>query len=98
MYILYEIYSIYESVTHPPSPGGHMRLGPITIAVLLEDILFISDFSVTLDKNLIKYLHTENNNMFVMLHHKAFILVTRLPFCERCRPHTHMYRKIEHSP
>ena len=46
--------------THPLSPCGHSRLGPITMAMLLGDILFSSDFSHSFARNFTKYLkHNE---------------------------------------
>ena len=47
-------------VTYPLSPSGHMRLGPITIAILPGVILFTSDLSTSFAKNLIKYLENIN--------------------------------------
>lgn len=57
LHIVYQYHEFLTSMkTYPLSPSDQRRFGPITIAMLLGVILFSSDFSANLDKNLIKYL------------------------------------------
>lgn len=55
LHIVYQ-YHEFSMKTYPLSPSDQRRFGPITMAMLLGVILFSSDFSANLDKNLIKYL------------------------------------------
>lgn len=57
LHIVYQYHEFMTSMkTYPLSPSDQRRFGPITMAMLLGVILFSSDFSANLDKNLIKYL------------------------------------------
>lgn len=57
LHIVYQYHEFLTSMkTYPLSPSDQRRFGPITMAMLLGVILFSSDFSANLAKNLIKYL------------------------------------------
>lgn len=72
LHIVYQYHEFLTSMkTYPLSPSDQRRFGPITMAMLLGVILFSSDFSANLAKNLIKYLQQKEIQLPVI----KFVLI-----------------------
>lgn len=77
--------SILTSIkTYPLSPSDQRRFGPITMAMLLGVILFSSDFSANLAKNLIKYLKQKGMSLI-----KFVFLILFLKFMKKYPTNIH---------